>query len=199
MSAPVNVTTPEYSMDQLMHKMSREEVLALFSTLRAPGPQELQGEYAGHTFDGGDSELRAKRNAFFFDENSARGAWVGKGYTSNERGEGEGHNIFKRGSGAIVRNYRFRTEIAKSPFDGQPSLMMYYSAFDTDLGDIDLLDEIRRLSHGQYLGIYSATMDIEGFSLLKPGNERSEIDIFGLSGPTGPWVGVDDIHLEVKS
>jgi hypothetical protein len=74
---------------------------------------------------------------------------------------------------------------------------MYYGRFNNYAGDVELIDEIRRLDDGAYLGIYTANETVLGFSTVKLGNTRSEPDIFGLSGPVGPWVGVDDPGLEV--
>lgn len=197
MSTAAESVVGRFSVDEIMHGMSREQALALFRTLPAPGPQELSGEYTGHIHDGGDLELRAKRRAFFFDESSSLGSWLGKSYTSDAQGRGEGHNIWRRARGEVCRNLRFRTEIAASGIDGRPSLMMYYGAYKSFCGDMDLVDEIRRLDDGAYLGVYTCTQAIEGFSTVRPGNARSDLDIFALTGPTGPWIGVDDPELEM--
>ncbi|HMM75150.1 MAG TPA: hypothetical protein PJ986_05555 [Gammaproteobacteria bacterium] len=196
MSQTATTVVRRHTVEDLMYEMSREQVLALFRTLPAPGPQELKGEYKGHVHDGGDLALRAKRNAFFFDEASIFGSWMGKSYTSEASGHGEGYNIWRRTTRSICRNSRFRTEIAASMYDGRPSLMMYYAAYRTVFGEMDLIDEIRCLSDGLYLGVYSCTRALDGFSTLQPGNARSDIDVFALTGPTGPWVGVDDPKLE---
>lgn len=197
MSATASSVAQRYTAEDLMYKMPREEVLALYRTLPAPGPQELAGEYKGYVHDGGDLALRAKRKAFFFDESSTFGCWMGKSYTSGADGRGEGHNLWRRAGGEVCRNSRFLTEIAPSMYDGRPALMMYYSAYRTFFGEIDLIDEVRRLESGLYLCVYWSTRTVEGFSTLQPGNARSDIDVFALTGPTGPWVGVDDPKLEV--
>ncbi len=187
-----------YTVEQLMREFSREEVLDIWKTLPAPEPEELDGEYAGHVHDGGDLELRKLRNAFFYDEESDLGSWVGKAYAPKADGMGEGYNSWRRPGGIVNRYLRFATEIGPSHLDGRPSLIMHYARFDNYSGSMDLIDEIRRLDVGAYLGIYTATEAVPGFSIIKPGNTRSEPDLFGLTGPIGPWVGVDDPELEAR-
>jgi hypothetical protein len=185
-----------HTLEQLMREFSREDVLDIWKTLPAPEPEELNGEYAGQVHDGGDLELRKLRDAFFHDEASERGFWVGKTYATKADGTGEGYNSWRRSGGHVNRHLRFATEIAPSHLDGRPALIMYYGRFNNYAGDLELIDEIRRLDDGAYLGIYTANETVAGFSMVKPGNTRSEPDIFGLSGPVGPWVGVDDPELE---
>ncbi len=43
--------------------------------------------------------------------------------------------------------------IGPSFFDGKPSFQLVYCAFDHYAGDIHMLDEVRRLDDGRYLGI----------------------------------------------
>ncbi|MEQ8230241.1 MAG: hypothetical protein RLW61_10870 [Gammaproteobacteria bacterium] len=195
------VATPvvgsRYFVNEVMYGMSREQALALFRTLPALGPQELRREYTGHVHDGGDLALRAKRRAFFLDESSELGSRLGKSYLSDADGHGQGHNIWRRAKAVTCRNLRFRTEIAASAIDGRPSLMMYYGAYNSFCGDMDLIDEIRRIDDGVYLGVYTCTQTLEGFSVVQPGNARSAMELFALTGPTGLWVGVDDSELEV--
>ena len=45
------------------------------------------------------------------------------------------------------------TSVGPSFFDGKPSFRLVYRAFDHHAGDIHMLDEVRRLPDGRYLGI----------------------------------------------
>ncbi len=198
MSVTQQKIAQNYTIEQLMREFSREEVLDIWKTLPAPEPEELSGEYAGHVHDGGDLELRKLRDAFFYDEESELGSWIGKAYASKTDGTGEGYNSWGRPGGIVTRYLRFATEIGLSHLDGRASLIMYYGRFNNYSGNMDLIDEIRRLDDGAYLGIYTATEAISGFSIIRPGNKRSEPDVFGLTGPIGPWVGVDEPELEER-
>lgn len=195
----MSVTQEKWSVDQIMHEMSREAALDLWRGLPAPMMDELDGEYTGHVHDGGDAAVREAKTKFFF--YSPCGFWLGKAYTPGDgnkgAGKGEGHNFFRDAKGSVQRFRRFATEIGPSLLDGRPALIMTYRAFGNYAGKMDLIDEIRRVEEGVYLCNYTGTEDVPGFSTKKPGQERSEPELFALTGPVGPWVGVDDPQLEV--
>jgi hypothetical protein len=189
-------TQEKWSVDQIMHEMSREAALDLWRGLPAPTLDELDGEYKGHVHDGGDEAVRQAKTKFFF--YSPCGFWLGKAYTPGDGDKGEGHNSFHDDEGTVRRFRRFATEIGPSLLDGRPALIMYYRAFDNYAGKMDLVDEIRRVDDGVYLCNYTGTENVPGFATKKPGQERSEPELFALTGPEGPWVGVDDPQLEAR-
>jgi hypothetical protein len=193
----MNLTAEKYALDHVMREMSREAALELWKTLPAPAQDEVHGEYTGHVHDGGDLAVREAKNAFFFA--SPCGYWLGKAYKPGSNGErGEGYNIFREPDGAVRRYRRFATEIGPSILDGRPALIMYYSAFSNYAGEMDLIDEIRRLDDGVYLCVYTGTKTVAGFSTVLPGQARSEPELFALTAPVGPWVGPDDPQKEAQ-
>lgn len=190
-------TLEKWSVDQIMHEMSREAALELWRTLAAPAPSEVHGEYTGHVHDGGDEAVREAKTEFFY--HSPCGFWLGKAYQPGVGGgKGEGYNFFREADGTVRRYRRFATEIGPSILDGRPALIMYYGAFQNYAGEMDLVDEIRRLDDGVYLCVYTGTEAVPGFSTKKPGQARTEPELFALTGPVGPWVGVDDAERELR-
>ena len=76
---------------------------------------------------------------------------------------------------------------------------MDYPAFDNPAGAWGLIDEVRELGPGLLLGIYSTDTPAEGFTpVADPATGRTRHEVFGLHGPTGPWVGVDDPSAEAR-
>ncbi len=161
----------------------------------APTPNEVHGEYTGHVHDGGDRAVRDAKTKFFY--HSPCGFWLGKAYKPGGAGMGEGYNSFRDVDGTVRRFRRFATEIGPSTLDGRLSLIMYYSAFHNYGGEIDVVDEVRRVDDGVYLCVYTCTEEVPGFSTKQPGQARTVPELFALTGPTGPWVGVDDPQREV--
>ena len=192
----MSLTQETGSVDQIMHEMSRDAALDLWKTLAAPTPNEMHGEYTGHVHDGGDGAVREAKTKFFYD--SPCGFWLGKAYTPGGGGKGEGYNSFRETDGTVRRYRRFATEIGPSSLDGRPSLIMYYRAFHNYGGEIDVVDDVRRVADGVYLCVYTCTEEVPGFSTKKPGQARSEPELFALTGPIGAWVGVDDPQREVR-
>lgn len=174
------------------------EALELWHSLAAPEPDEMSGEYIGCVHDGGDPEVRRAKAAFFFDRHAPGGAWLGKAYRPEDDGAGQGYNRYQRADGTVVRHLRFTTRIGPSPLDGRPSLSMRYRSFRNAAGAIALIDEVRRLSDRAYLGVYTADRTIDGFTPTKrDGEDRTDAEVFGLAGPIGGWLGVDDPCAEL--
>lgn len=192
----MSLTQEKWSIDKILHEMSRDEALDLWKALSAPTPNELNGEYTGYFHDGGDEVIREAKTKFFY--HSPCGFWLGKAYQPGDDGRGEGYNLFRNADGIAQRFRRFETGIGPSSVDGRPSLTMYYRAFHNYAGDMDLIDEIRRIDDGVYLCIYTGTEAVPGFSTKKQGQARTEPELFALTGPIGPWVGVDDPQREVR-
>ncbi|MFC8796756.1 hypothetical protein ACFT2C_03405 [Promicromonospora sp. NPDC057138] len=176
--------------------LPQAELFALWRTLPAPDLTELDGEYLGYTpiLNATDEEIHGLAE-LLYREGSPRGVWLGKAYQAGAGAAGEGYNLFRvsadgAGVHGYVRRARFATSIDESLIDGRSSLMMRYAAFDNSSARTDLVDEVRRYSHGLYLG--TAT------TLLPDGTRTQPDGCFLLAGPFGPWTGVDDPALEQR-
>lgn len=161
-----------------LQALARDEALALFSAL--PPPTQISGEFGGHIPAYSEPEWRA------FLAKANIGHWLGKGYIAEPQGQWQGHgyNVYQH-EGGIARHLRFAWSYAASSLDGKPALIMRYAAFDNWAGRKDLTDEIRQAAPGLMLGIYFTKDIVPGFS-PRPGNGRTEPEIFILTGPIGP-------------
>lgn len=176
------------------------EAIELWKTLPAPGINEMSGEYDGFLHHGGDETVKEARAAYYLDESSEKGRWLGKAFKKGPGGKGEGHNIFRKTGNIMVRVSRFATEVGDSPLDGKPAFILSYRVFNNSAAQVDFVDEIRKLGDGLYLGIYTANQVMQPMLPEMRGlPHRAGPEIFGLKGPNGPWVGVDDESLELKS
>lgn len=151
-----------------------------FHGLPAPRPDDVEGEFDGYV-------PYARRKDW--DELMAQarlGTWLGKGYVPQCKGasSGTGYNRYRR-SGGLQRRLRFAWSIDRSSIDGRDTLLMRYSAFDNWAGQRDLIDELRMLERGLWLGLFY-TRKPEPLFTPRPGNGRSGIEFFILAGPVGP-------------
>ncbi|MBP2328058.1 hypothetical protein JOF56_008443 [Kibdelosporangium banguiense] len=179
---------PAVGLQQLL-TIAQPELVRMWTTLPAPAEDELDGEYAGFLPIHGlpDDAVRALVQAMY-QERSRNGYWIGKAYSA-----GAGYNVFRTATGdgyEFPRAGRFTTRIGASLVDGRPALLMDYTVFNNQPGRAGLIDEIRRLSTGLYLG--TATHP-------KPDGTRTEATgCFLLNGPISPWHGVDDPARELR-
>lgn len=188
--APVAERTEVWTRERVLG-LSREELIALWSEAPAVDMAELDGEYEGLVPNAGDPEEQARINEVMYNENSAIGYWLGKAYTPLSETSGDGYNRWRRAGGKVERNIRFATEMGPSLIDGKPALLMYYGAYvraDGSQPRSTLVDEIRKLADGVYLGM--GTVETEDGDRSRPGH-------FAMVGPVGEWVGVDDPEAEV--
>ena len=167
-----------WTMERLL-ALDHESTVALWKTLPAAGMAELDGHYQGVIPNAGDTERQTRTSGFMYDEDSPRGYWLGKAYRPLTETEGEGYNRWRFADRTIVRNGRFATRMGPSLIDGNPSYIMDYSAFN----DTTLVDEIRRLDEGVYLGVGTTATEDGGRSA--PGH-------FALVGPTDEWIGAEE-------
>ncbi|MET7333472.1 hypothetical protein [Nonomuraea sp. NPDC005650] len=168
---------------------TQSELFRMWTSSPAPDQGELDGEYAGFLPIHGlaDDMVQALVRSMY-QERSRNGYWIGKAYSADE-----GYNVFRTATDdgyAFPRAGRFTTRIGTSLIDGRPALLMDYTAFNNGPGRSGLVDEIRRLSPGLYLG--AATHP-------KPDGTRTEANgCFLLNGPIGPWQGADDPARELR-
>ncbi len=164
--------------------LDKDALRALFSTLDAPEPGEIRGEYAGHDYYGQTAESFAA--ALERVTAGAGGFWLGKGFPGEEGDGANGYNrIYRPAEGTTQRRDRFGIHRGPSPIDGRPTLLLKYSDYDTPAGGIGFLDEIRRVNENLFL--CTGTPD-EG---------TGEVGFFFLTGPAAPFMGVDDPESEL--
>lgn len=153
--------------------MSQRQLLAYFSELEAPSLRELNGEYAASLLDSGSRILNlVARVAVTVPER-----WLAKAFRPKTELEGHGYNSFRSLFG-VRRRLRMRTFVGASKLDGGPSYFLEYGAYNGGpLGT--MVDEVRRVASGRYLGIGRLGYTERQRSLLFP---------FLLEGPTAPFV-----------
>lgn len=171
--------TEKWTIEKIM-ALNRERVIELWKECPAVDMAELDGEYTGLVPNAGNEAAAERTAAVMFDENSVRGYWLGKAYKPLSATKGDGYNHWRKAGGNVVRNLRFATEMGTSLIDGKPALMMYYGAYNSES---TLIDEIRKLEDGIYLGM--GAMEAEGGGRTPPGH-------FVLTGPIGSWLGADE-------
>ena len=145
-------TVAKTSMAVAVEDLSPEAAVELFKTLPAPTMEEMNGEFSGAmtTFPTLAKKLYwsiASKNPFYL------GIWRGKSFRQTGPNEGRGYNTVWRIFGGETDLWPMLTSVGPSFFDGKPSFRLVYRAFDHHAGDIHMLDEVRRLPDGRYLGI----------------------------------------------
>ncbi|MEE8397973.1 MAG: hypothetical protein V3S89_03130, partial [Desulfobacterales bacterium] len=153
---------------------------------------ELCGEYKGLIPNAGDEEAQKASAKHMYNEDGPLGYWLGKAYSPLSHSKGDGCNRWRRPGGNVERYMRFSTEMGTSLIDGKPALMMYYGAyrhrFVAEGTENKLVDEIRKLADGIYLGVGTSEM---------PDGTRTPPGHFALVGPDEKWLGVDDFSEEL--
>lgn len=158
---------------------SRDELMALFRTLPSPAITEMDGEFAATLLDQGNPLLTAIGH-FAIGNPWLNGRWLTKSFTPSNDEHGHGYNSFQRGE-HVIRKFRMRTEIRPSIVDGKPSYTLIYPAYNNLCGRVGMIDEVRRIDDGVYLG----------FGTVGSKARRSYPMPFMLEGPTAPFVGAD--------
>lgn len=168
---------------QQLRQLGRTELTAVFRTLPAPSPQEMDGEFDSDLPDYSREEWRQTMAAL------GKDYWLGKSYTPRplDGHDGHGLNRYRRPDGAVMRISRFVWSIAASVVDGRDSLVMRYAPFKNWGGSHDLIDEVRVAAPGVYLGLYHTAAPVPGFTPRQEG-ARSAWEFFLLSGPTADFV-----------
>jgi len=155
--------------------LSVRQVMEIFESLDSPSLEEMNGEYEA-TLLGHGGFLRDVAAQFFL-SNPLSGWWLGKAFQPLDDHEGCGYNWYTR-KGKVVRAFRMRTTIERSRFDGRPSFTLTYSVHRHLYGVVNMVDEVRKMREGLYLGI--GTLGFTRKQRLKPRP-------FVLAGPTGPY------------
>jgi len=157
-------------------RLDEDELLRLFLTLEAPGVDEMHGEYAALLLK---QPRRAAALATRVYNPLYPGHWLSKAFRPVSDRRGRGYNSFRH-FGRVVQRFPMATLVAASRYDGRPAFQLVYRAFKSYCGFIHMVDEVRRLEAGQYLGIGTL-----GFT---DGQRRTACP-FLLTGPVAPYRG----------
>ena len=147
--------------------LTPEQAVELFKTLPAPTMEEMNGEFAGEMLS-----FPTLYTSIFWTIASNNpvypGVWQGKSFNQTGPNEGRGYNTVERWFTQTIDIWPMVTRIGPSYFDGKPSFQLVYRAFDHYAGDIHMLDEVRRLPDGRYLGIGRTGTSTEERRLAMP-------------------------------
>jgi len=159
-----------------LRQYSTAELLQLFSTLDAPAISEMNGEYAACLL-AQPSWMAAKLGQIVL--KNPMWSWLCKAFRPLDADRGRGYNSFRQ-RGRVVQRYPMQTLIAASRFDSGLAYQLVYRHFHSLCGDINMVDEVRRLAPGIYLGIGTW-----GFTRA----QRQLPYPFLLEGPRAPYRG----------
>ncbi len=185
-SGPLDAVMEDWTVEKLKG-MKQAQLLELYHTLPCPTMQEMQGEFKGDLLDTGKFWfIKNILGHFALNSSLNQGRWLGKGFMMTSESEGQGYNSYERG-GNVRHVYPMKTRIAKSILDGKDDFELDYTTYRSGAGSVNMIDEVRKVNGDLYLGI--------GFwGYFK--RQRRIPFFFALSGPRGPYVGVDKPHRE---
>lgn len=158
--------------------MGFKELLALFARLPAPAVQDMHGEYAARLLAQPNAVAQAIGHATI-NNPLMPGRWLCKAFHPVSNGSGRGYNSFSQ-LGRTVQRYPMHTLIAPSRYDGRPAYTLVYAAFRSMCGAIHMVDEVRQVAPGLYLGLGTW-----GFTE----RQRMVPLPFVLRGPIAPYAG----------
>ncbi len=170
-------STPDTATTDLT-AMSCIDLMTLFASLEAPSITEMDGEFDATLLrqPGTASTLLGAvmvRNPLF--------PWQAKAFRPVDATSGRGYNTFRPLlSGRDVQRHPMLTAIAPSRYDGRPVYQLDYRPFDSLNGRVGMVDEIRRVRPGVYLGVGTW-----GFT----DRQRLVPLPFRLLGPARPYAG----------
>lgn len=132
-----------------LRQYSTAELLQLFARLEAPAISEMNGEYAASLLAQPSWQATTLGQMAL---NNPMGSWLCKAFRPLDANSGRGYNSFRQ-RGKVVQRYPMQTLIAASRFDGRAAYQLVYRHFHSLCGAINMVDEVRRLAPGLYLGI----------------------------------------------
>ncbi len=163
-----------------MQGLKLSQVMEIFSSLPAPKVSEMNGEYKANLMDQGGFLTNLSSNLLIgtpiFD-----GIWLCKCFTPESASQGWGYNSFRK-FGKVERKFPMETSIVKSRFDGKDAFQLYYPAFKSMLGKMQMVDEVRKVNDSLYLGVGTWGFTKKARLVPLP---------FTLSGPPDLFVGTD--------
>jgi hypothetical protein len=167
--------------------LKQRELMDLYLTLPCPSMEEMTGEFRGDLLNQGSFWFIKNFAAYFaLRAPLVNGKWQGKGFTTISDGAGHGYNHYlKLGKDKYI--LPMKTKIAASVFDGKDCFELDYTAYYSQAGIINMIDEVRRVNHDLYLGI-----GLWGYTK----RQRKIPFFFSLSGPRRPFIGIDKQHRD---
>ena len=157
-------------------RASTGELLRLFARLEAPALEEMCGEYRARLL--AQPNWLATLGGRAVLGNPVR-PWLCKAFRPVDAGHGRGYNTFRQ-AGRVVQGEPMRTLLAPSRFDGRPAYTLVYRHFHSACASLHMVDEVRRVAPGLYLG-----MGTWGFTEA----QRRIPYPFLLEGPVAPYRG----------
>jgi hypothetical protein len=171
MHKPKNLWTPS-----TLHAMSFKQLMTLFAELPAPTLEEMDGEFAAELL-AQPSMAAYLLGQFTVGNPFMPGRWLCKAFQPTSADRGLGYNRFDQ-LGRSVQRYPMQTLLAPSRYDGKPAYTLVYAAFKSICGAIHMVDEVRRVRQGLYLGLGTW-----GFT-----DRQRRVPLpFVLSGPVAPY------------
>ena len=186
-------------------KLSRKQLMDLFSLLEAPDMSEMRGEYRAAMLDTGPGVNGLLGWVYLY---GTWGTWQHKAFEPLGEREGHGYNTFITTQPTLHENYFIascmklastvksffrlssprrmarimlnKTSIVPSVFDGKPSFQLSYREYNTFFTNT-MTDEVRKVNDRLYLGIGRLTVTLGTLNPMP----------FVLMGPPAPWVGPD--------
>jgi len=159
-------------------RLSAAELLTLFQTLEAPNIEEMHGDFAAETLRQ-PNLLATLSGRYGLNGPLYPGKWLSKAFRPVSDRRGCGYNSFRH-FGRVVQRFPMATLIAPSRYDRRPAFQLVYRAYGSLFGALHMVDEVRRLEAGQYLGIGTF-----GFTDA----QRRMPYPFLLTGPVGSYLG----------
>jgi hypothetical protein len=172
-----NISAPTLTESDLL-AMSFKELMALFSGLSAPEMSEMNGEFAARLL-AQPSALAQFTGNLTVNNPLMPGYWLCKAFRPVSAQSGRGYNAFTH-LGRKVQRYPMQTLIAPSRYDGRKAYTLVYAAFKSMCGAIHMVDEVRQVAPGLYLGLGTW-----GFT----DRQRQVALPFVLRGPVAPYAG----------
>jgi len=166
--------------------MDMLDALGIYQTLEAPSMREMHGEFAGHVCKQSFPLFTLASHVAL--TNPVLGWWLGKAFRPTSDTLGRGYNAFRHVFG-VTQRFPMQVALAPSRLDGRPAYHLVYRAYHSLLGDLHVVDELRRVREGLYLGLGTAG---------KPWSSLRRFPaLFVLSGPVADYRG--DIGRERAS
>lgn len=132
-----------------LDRLTTEQIVERFATLECPTIEEMDGEFAARLLR--QPHLLATVTGLVSVGNPLV-PWLAKAFRPVDAESGRGYNTFRQ-FGRVVQRYPMITRIAPSRYDGKPAYHLIYGAFRSLCGDINMVDEVRRVAPGVYVGI----------------------------------------------
>ncbi len=134
-----------------LRRLPTADLMALFRTLDAPALAEMDGEFAAELLKQPSLAATLAGYAAVYNPLLA-GMWLCKAFRPVSTTEGRGYNTFRHRH-RVVQRFPMQTLIAPSRYDNRPAYTLVYRAYRSLCGDIHMVDEVRKVADGLYLGI----------------------------------------------